>query len=175
MPDAATQRRHVTGTVRLLIADLLICLTALGLILGADVRTVLITGPLLSIVGLITTVVAHRARYRTAVFIGAAHCAICVLFVALVNLFQWSPDRAVRPFEVMGTVFTAAVGAATWFALRHPPRFVEPWTCIGCGYLLYGLTEARCPECGRPFEPAMFDGRPPPEGAVGVEPGRQRG
>src|SRR5262245_38374422 len=25
--------------------------------------------------------------------------------------------------------------------------------CIGCGYLLHGLTDARCPECGRPFDP----------------------
>ena len=27
-------------------------------------------------------------------------------------------------------------------------------TCVKCGYLLYGLPEPRCPECGEPFEPA---------------------
>jgi hypothetical protein len=26
-------------------------------------------------------------------------------------------------------------------------------SCIGCGYQLRGLTERRCPECGRPFDP----------------------
>jgi len=26
--------------------------------------------------------------------------------------------------------------------------------CLGCGYSLRGLTEPRCPECGRPFDPA---------------------
>jgi hypothetical protein len=26
--------------------------------------------------------------------------------------------------------------------------------CRGCGYALTGLTEARCPECGRPFDPS---------------------
>jgi hypothetical protein len=25
--------------------------------------------------------------------------------------------------------------------------------CLGCGYDLRGLTENRCPECGRPFDP----------------------
>ena len=25
--------------------------------------------------------------------------------------------------------------------------------CVNCGYNLTGLTEARCPECGQPFEP----------------------
>lgn len=27
--------------------------------------------------------------------------------------------------------------------------------CIPCGYDLRGLTEARCPECGTPFDPAL--------------------
>jgi hypothetical protein len=26
--------------------------------------------------------------------------------------------------------------------------------CLGCGYILDGLPEPRCPECGRPFDPA---------------------
>jgi len=25
--------------------------------------------------------------------------------------------------------------------------------CLGCGYILDGLPEPRCPECGRPFDP----------------------
>ena len=25
--------------------------------------------------------------------------------------------------------------------------------CLGCGYILDGLPENRCPECGRPFDP----------------------
>ena len=29
--------------------------------------------------------------------------------------------------------------------------------CLGCGYALRGLSDARCPECGRTFDP--FDGK----------------
>ncbi len=36
--------------------------------------------------------------------------------------------------------------------------------CLGCGYVLEGLPEPRCPECGRPFDlnnPATYNTRPP--------------
>ena len=32
-------------------------------------------------------------------------------------------------------------------------RSTPPDTCLKCGYLLHGLPEPRCPECGEPFEP----------------------
>lgn len=31
--------------------------------------------------------------------------------------------------------------------------------CLHCGYDLRGLTEARCPECGNPFEPEILTWR----------------
>lgn len=33
--------------------------------------------------------------------------------------------------------------------------------CRKCGYLLYGLPEPRCPECGEPFDPARLAGERP--------------
>ena len=39
-----------------------------------------------------------------------------------------------------------AVAAAAAF-------FQERATCLGCGYALRGLVEARCPECAREFDP----------------------
>jgi type II secretion system protein G len=30
-----------------------------------------------------------------------------------------------------------------------------PGRCLDCGYRLCGLSDARCPECGRPFEPTV--------------------
>ena len=34
--------------------------------------------------------------------------------------------------------------------------------CESCGYVLYGLTEPRCPECGTVFDPAILDMPGPP-------------
>jgi hypothetical protein len=33
------------------------------------------------------------------------------------------------------------------------PSATRPMRCYGCGYALDGLTEHRCPECGRAFDP----------------------
>jgi hypothetical protein len=35
-----------------------------------------------------------------------------------------------------------------WLDLRRP----KPGRCAACGYDLRGLQNARCPECGRPFD-----------------------
>lgn len=34
---------------------------------------------------------------------------------------------------------------------RRRPSIRNPWLCRKCGYMLYGLTESRCPECGTEF------------------------
>lgn len=44
---------------------------------------------------------------------------------------------------------------------EQPPEAAQ---CLQCGYLLLGLTHAKCPECGREFDPAdprTFDSDPP--------------
>ena len=42
-------------------------------------------------------------------------------------------------------------------ACRRPEIvWPAPARCAQCGYLLSGLTVARCPECGTPFDPALL-------------------
>lgn len=36
---------------------------------------------------------------------------------------------------------------------ERPSLDIPPMTCLGCGYILEGLPENRCPECGRHFSP----------------------
>ncbi len=45
----------------------------------------------------------------------------------------------------------AAVAIPTLLVWRFGPKFPRGH-CRRCGYNLTGLTEARCPECGQPFE-----------------------
>ena len=63
-----------------------------------------------------------------------------------------------------GTFFALVIGitAALWafgpglvmlFLTRRLQRRADLNVCRGCGYDLRGLTESRCPECGRPFDP----------------------
>ena len=39
----------------------------------------------------------------------------------------------------------------------RPSLDIPPMTCLGCGYILEGLPESRCPECGQPFSPGDPD------------------
>ncbi len=36
---------------------------------------------------------------------------------------------------------------------RPDSLLTDPMRCLACGYILEHLTEPRCPECGRPFDP----------------------
>lgn len=45
-----------------------------------------------------------------------------------------------------------------WFDARPRPKRVREVRCLECGYLLRGLTTARCPECGTPFTPPTRKG-----------------
>ncbi|MBP7933157.1 MAG: zinc ribbon domain-containing protein [Phycisphaerae bacterium] len=42
------------------------------------------------------------------------------------------------------------------------PAILDDLFCPVCGYMLRGLTEYRCPECGRPFDPAKMVPEPIP-------------
>jgi len=42
-------------------------------------------------------------------------------------------------------------------------------TCHKCGYLLTGLTEPRCPECGTAFDPALLEKLSPNAGDAARE------
>ena len=41
--------------------------------------------------------------------------------------------------------------AEKWMTLKQSPE-----KCVSCGYHLFGLTEARCPECGTAFDEELL-------------------
>lgn len=47
---------------------------------------------------------------------------------------------------------TATLLASIWNDAARTHRRTVAGQCLGCGYLLHGLPEPRCPECGRPVE-----------------------
>jgi len=123
------------------------------LIVAVDVESVLATGPILFLVGFVMVVMGYWIGYRLAAGIGAAHMGVCVLFVLLVNILNWSPSAASFPFAWMGLLYTVATAWPSFYAFSHPPSDHIPGTCRQCGYILVCLPEPRCPECGLPFDP----------------------
>jgi len=100
----------------------LVCVIALGLIVNVDVETVIVTGPLIAILGLMVLLRGLLDRRSAFAIIGAAHIGICLLFVTLVNVWNWSPADATKPFTLMGMAHVLGTGVATAFVLLSPYR-----------------------------------------------------
>jgi hypothetical protein len=61
---------------------------------------------------------------------------------------HWSGVRWLASPAGAVVIATLAVGWAGWTQLSTR-RWMTSGRCIGCGYPLMGLSEPRCPECGR--------------------------
>ena len=113
-----------------------------------------------AIMSLLLRRVGGAAQSRTAITLSNVYpvAAVAVLAVPLL-LGDWFMDvlfdsSSVPPLA--GAILPGLVAAATCpFAFRawvHPIDDTDPFVCRQCGYLLYGLTDPRCPECGTSFE-----------------------
>jgi len=96
------------------------------------------------------------SRYPWAWYVGIAHCGLFALLFVLVVVNRWGPRDAQLPFIVIGLVYLACATPLTVRAWRSAPVKRHPMMCVKCGYLLYGLSEPRCPECGTPFDPKLL-------------------
>lgn len=161
MNVSASKPRLVAWTRVLIAIGWFACIVALGLIIIVDVETVLATGPILFLIGLASIVTGLLANYRRAAIVGASYAGVSLLFFLLVNIFEWSPAQAKWPFIFMGAAFNVFIVPLFRYAWKCPPAR-PPNECAHCGYLLYGLTEPRCPECGTAFPPEKLALMKPP-------------
>ena len=110
-PASADDRPRWRGVARIcLVLAWMTCLVAAFLIAQVDVESVLATGPLLFTLGLVGILAGAFTRQRLPLFLGVAHCSVCLLFFFLVLLLEWNPQEARTPFIVMGSLYT--LGAA---------------------------------------------------------------
>ncbi len=139
----------------LLLGSWLACLITTLLVPCTNSEVTPFAGPVIFLLGLATIAYGMVARARQVAWLGLAHCLICGLFVGLVNAFGWGPKQAMLPFFLLGLAWTVAAGIYAHELRRRLPLY-QPWQCQRCGYPLFGLSRARCPECGEPFTPAQL-------------------
>jgi hypothetical protein len=114
-PQAGSRAWHWILTI-CLPAAYAVCVLAVVLIAAWTAGSVLFTGPALFAAGLLIVNATVNRRDRLAGVVGACHCAICLLFVGLVNALHWSPRDARAPFLVMGTLYTIVMLLPTYLA-----------------------------------------------------------
>lgn len=155
-PDPARQARRI-ALVRILLAVTWLTVFAATLLVAfREVESVLVTGPVLLLGGVVLATLAAGAGYRRAMWIGVGHCVLCLFVLLLVNVAGWGPNRAHEPLTAIGAIYMTAVLLPSVLAWANPPREVDPGVCVKCGYSLFGLHEPRCPECGTGFDPKLL-------------------
>lgn len=143
-----------------------ICVLAIIGVATLGAETVVFSGPAIACLSLVVIVFGVLGQYWWMVGLGVAHLLICVVFVATVIFLRLTPDTAYAPFLCVGVPCVIGLIRATAMAARRAPRAERPWQCDGCGYLLVGLSEPRCPECGRGFDPRRWAGMAMPAAAA---------
>ena len=86
-----------------------LCLLVGWVLMFFEVETVVVTGAILFLLGLALALSGWRLKLLPAVMLGIGHCSICMLFLTLVNVRQWSPREAEIPFRVMAGFYLFVV------------------------------------------------------------------
>jgi len=102
----------------------LACGTTWLLILLWDIKVVILAGPVI-FAGLAALAGGLHARADWVSAAGIAHCSICALFLALVNLLRWGPSDAREPFLFMGAAYCALALPLTVMAVRRRVASVD--------------------------------------------------
>lgn len=129
---------------------------------------------ILPYVGFFTVNVALRMKQRGQEFSKAA-CLSALCILALTLMSYVGCGSSVGSTDAIAYVFLpvwvflvggAVTAISTTIAWKMAPvgRPEEETRCRNCGYMLIGLRDPRCPECGEPFDPRILAGLDP-EGA----------
>jgi hypothetical protein len=93
------------------------CALAWGLVIGAATESVLITGPILMILGGVTVFAAARSSFRWAMLTGTGQCVLCGSLFVLVQLFHWGPSEARGPFLAIAATYIVLTAVPTIFVI----------------------------------------------------------
>lgn len=121
-----------------------------------DVKVIVGLGPVICLCGLVGIVLAWRAVDILLIAANTAHVFVCLFLWLLIVATGWSPFEATVPVLFVAGVYCAVMTPISILIYRRHQRQGWPWECARCGYLLFGLTEPRCPECGLGFDPASI-------------------
>lgn len=86
-------------------------------------ETIVGTGQILTLVGLLIAVVAQRNGDRAAMLFGSSAFMFALLIVFLINYNSWLPAQGDRPITILSFAYAAfAVPIAVWLAIRPGVR-----------------------------------------------------
>lgn len=129
-----------------------------AIVLG-DVGFAMLLAPILLLLSVMTSARAIMAGNLSARHFSAAQAMLPVVLFCLCG-GVWFLTFSVEMVRIAVPAATAAYLVVTapwvWRIWRRRARAYPPGHCQQCGYMLIGLKDDRCPECGERFNPDVF-------------------
>lgn len=74
-----------------------------------DVETIVASGPILSILGILVTIASLRRRFHLGLWIGMSGPAISLIIFLVIFLQHWNPSEAQKPIPILAALYVAVV------------------------------------------------------------------
>lgn len=108
-------------------AQMLVVVVGLGLSY-VEIHSIVGTGPVLAVVGIVVTVLAYRMRSRWGMTLGVSGPVFSLFIFLLINILEWGPDAAEIPVPILGTAYlatTAIVAVIVMLEIRSRKTWTE--------------------------------------------------
>ncbi len=88
--------------------------------------TIVASGALLLVIGIVICFLAVRTSDRSSGYLGASSIVLCVVVVSLINIFSWSPESATKPVTMISLAYAIlAVPLALYIGFRTDNGFTS--------------------------------------------------
>lgn len=156
MTPPEPQRRMPLAYAFLTVTTVIACLASYVTLIIFDVQSVLVTGPVLLVLGIILLVWAAKQDHHGGVRLGYFIIVSLICLLLLTWIADWKPSDARAPLLALGAIFVIATFVLSNRSFAQAPKRYKAWQCQQCGYPLYGLQSAKCPECGRDLDTQLI-------------------
>lgn len=95
-----------------------VCVVAAAIGCFIEVETIMVTGAVISVTGLLLMQAAQRKGNRPGVLLGLSGPLVAVSCLIVINVLEWSPQDADFPMRMVATACTAASLFLQWQAER---------------------------------------------------------
>ncbi|PHQ36631.1 hypothetical protein CEE69_04525 [Rhodopirellula bahusiensis] len=105
---------------RLIVLQAIVIVTSLA-VEAYRHETIIGSGPIFSLVGLVIAILALRNRDHAAMVFGGSAIAFASLIVFLINYNSWGPPQGNRPITILSFTYAAfALPVSAWLAFAGP-------------------------------------------------------
>ena len=114
-----------------------------------NIRSILLSGPILSLTGFMVALLSFRAHRRVGFYFGLAAPTVAVICLNLIAVFDWGPSEAQMPVGGMVVVLSIVSLPAGLVAVRECRRRALPQYPLPVQHCIPTLDDA---VCGRVFQ-----------------------